>query len=405
MISSLFLLVWAQAVPETVELPGTKIKFQVVSIPGGKAKIGSPQADPDRKPDEPLRELEVQPFQMGVHEVTWAEFNAFHTNPKDLDAVTRPSHADTYFGDAGIPADFLEPRRPLTNVRWHSAVMYCEWLSRKTGRYFRLPTEVEWEYAARAGSDAPAPAKPGEVAWFKGNSQEKTHVGGGKAPNAFGVYDLLGNVWEYALEPYAFPDYSPVIRGGCWSSPARELRYANRQTIPYRWFSEDSNLPRSVWWLTASEVSIGFRVVCVADAADQKERDAYALKIETKILGHKEKTLTIGPSNAPYRAVTGEVKNTGDRTLDELELEIFYVGADGKPHLTDQSGSKPGRGCFSKCWPVLRNSALEGDVRKSLAPGETRSFQVDLPQSYDIETQKTPKVTLSGKVTALKFSK
>lgn len=401
----LFIFLAAQAAPETIEIPGAKLKFQLVAVPGGKAKIGSPDADPDRKADEPLREVELQPFGMGVHEVTWAEFNYFRNNPKDVDAVTRPSKADSYFGDAGIPAESFEPKKPLTNIRWHSALMYCEWLSRKTGRYFRLPTEAEWEHAARAGVATPAPANPGAEAWFKPNSEEKTHLGGGKAANAFGLRDVLGNVWEYVLEPYAFPDYGPVLKGGCWSSPAREMRYANRQTIPYKWFSEDSNLPRSVWWLTASEVSIGFRVVCAADASDRDEREAYASKFEVRITGHKEKVIKTQGSNAPYRAVTGEIKNIGDRALDEVELQVFYTESDGKPHLTDQSGSKPGRGCFSKCWPVLRNSALGGEVRKPLGPGETRGFQVDLPQSYDLETQKDPKITLSGRVTALRFSK
>jgi len=405
MTSLIALFLALQGSPETVEIPGAKLKFQIVAVPGGKSKIGSPATDADRKADEPQREVELQPFSMGVQEVTWAEFNYYRNNPKDIDAVTRPTRGDSYFGDAGIPAESLEPKKPLTNVRWHSAVMYCEWLSRKTGRYFRLPTEAEWEVAARAGSTDPAPAKPGDVAWYRPNSDEKTHIGGTKAANAFGLKDMLGNVWEYALEPFAPPDYGPVLRGGCWNSLPKEMRYANRQSIPSAWFAEDTNLPKSVWWLTASEVSIGFRVVCVADASDVAEREAYAAKVEVTLGKHKEKVLKVQNTSAWYREVQGEIRNAGDKALDEVELKIFYLEADGTPHFTDQSGSKPGRGCFSKCWPVLRNSAIEGEVRKPLAPGEKRAFQVDLPQSFDIETQKVPKIVLAGKVTALKFSK
>jgi len=263
---------------ETVEIPGTKARFELVFLPGGKATIGSPPGDPGHKDDEPQREVTLQPFWLGAGEVTWKEFNAFRKS-KDLDGVTRPTNADSFFIE-NIPDDFRTDPRPMTNARWHSAVMYCEWLSKKTGRYFRLPTEAEWEVAARAGSDAPAPASLDEAGWHKGNSKNRTHNVGESKPNALGIHDLIGNVWEYALEPYAPPDYSPVLRGGCWSSVPRELRYAHRQTIPLKWFDDDSNTPRSVWWLTAHTVSIGFRVACAADASDTKEREAYAAKIE-----------------------------------------------------------------------------------------------------------------------------
>jgi formylglycine-generating enzyme required for sulfatase activity len=405
MLSLLILLAALQEpVKETVDIPGTKLKVDLVGIPGGKAVLGSPEGDKDRKPDEKRRDVELRPFQIGAREVIWAEFNTFRFG-KDLDAVTRPTNADSYFGDAGIPKEFLEAKRPLTNVRWHSAVMYCEWLSKKTGRSFRLPTEAEWEYAARAGSDKPAPEALDDVAWHKGNSAKSTHAGGEKKPNAFGVYDMIGNVWEYALEPYAPPDYGPVLRGGCWSSSPQEMRFANRQPIPLKWFKEDTNDPRSVWWLTAHEVSIGFRVVCVADASDLREREAYAAKVECRIEKHRDKMLTTGSSRAFYREVSGEIRNSGDRALDEVELRVCYLETDGKPHLIDQESVKPGRATFSKCWPVLYNSAQEGISGKPLAPGATRAFSVDIPLSGDIENKEKPKIALEGRVTALRFAK
>ncbi|MBV8879447.1 MAG: SUMF1/EgtB/PvdO family nonheme iron enzyme [Planctomycetaceae bacterium] len=396
------LMLLALQARETIEIPGTKAKFDLVALPGGKATVGSPAAEPGRKDDEAQREVTLQPFWLAAHEVTWKEFNAYRYG-KDLDGVTRPTVADNFFIDS-IPDDFRTDPRPMTNARWHSAVMYCEWLSKKTGRYFRLPTETEWEYAARAGSAAAAPDPVNDYAWHKGNSKARTHDAGELKANALGLQDMIGNVWEYALEPYAFPDYSPVIRGGNWSSVPRELRFANRQTIPLKWFADDSNLPRSVWWLTSHEVSIGFRVACATDAADTQEREAYASKFEIAFTSNEEKTLKSNNSPALYRTVRGTVKNAGNRAVDEIELKIFYL-ADGKPVWVDQSGSKPGRAVFSKVWPVLVNSALGGDVVKPLKPGETRSFSVDLPWCYDVEEAPDPKLVFGGKVTALRFSK
>src|SRR5688572_13165293 len=164
---------------ETVPIPGTKISLELVSLPG----------------DGNLR-----PFAIGAREVSWAELRPYSvTKATTVDAVTRPSDALSYFGEV-IPQESQEPKMPCTNARWHTAVTYCEWLSRKTGRYFRLPTESEWEYAARAGDAAAAPGKLPEVAWFSSNAKKITHQGGGKKPNAFGLHDMLGNLWEYTLE-------------------------------------------------------------------------------------------------------------------------------------------------------------------------------------------------------------
>ena len=398
---NLLLLALALQQPETVDIPGTKAKFDLVALPGGKATVGSPDTETGRRDDEKRREVTLQPFWLGAREVTWREFNLFRYG-KDLDAVTRPTIADNYIIDV-IPDDWRKDPRPMTNARWHSAVMYCEWLSKKTGRYFRLPTETEWEYAARAGSASPTPDPVNEFAWHKGNSKGGTHNGGELKANALGLHDMMGNVWEYALEPFAFPDYGPVIRGGNWSSVPREMRFANRQSIPLKWFADDSNLPRSVWWVTSHEVSIGFRIACAADASDLKERDAYAAKFKVDFTGNKDKTIMSNNSPALYRTVRGTVTNTGDRSVDEVELKVFYAEGDGKPHWVDQSGAKPGRAVFSKVWPVLVNSALEGDVPKPLKPGETRAFSVDLPWSYDLEDAAA--LVFGGRVTNLRFSK
>src|SRR6185503_20152826 len=251
---------------ETVQISGKTISFPVVRLPGGKSLVSSPDASKDR-------ELDLQPFKIGCYEVTWAEFNAFRDQPagENLDGVTRPTWGGNYFGQLGIPPDFLEARRPLTNVRWHAAVQYCEWLSRKTGAYYRLPTEAEWEYAARAGTQLVSPEDPANVAWTNETSGKRSHVCGEKDPNRFGLFDMIGNVWEYVLEPLAPPAHEPVVKGGCWNSQGVGIKFSSRQTIPYSWYQEDVLRPRSVWWLTTVSDSVGFRVVCAADAGDRAE--------------------------------------------------------------------------------------------------------------------------------------
>ena len=408
MLALAFLLLASQDAPaaEKVEIPGSKLTFEMVPLKGGVVKTGSPEGEKDRRKDEAIREQTLQPFQIGARKVSWAEFNQyFETKPSGVDAVTRPTRATAFFGQVEIPGHFLDPKRPVTNVRWHSAIGYCWWLSVKTGRYFRLPTEAEWEYAARAGSAAAAPEPIGYHAWFKDNSEERTHNGGEKKPNAFGLYDVLGNLWEYSLEPYPVTGYGPVVRGGCWNSPVSELRFALRQQIPMEWFEADPNRPRSVWWLTSNGISQGFRVVCVADASDQKEREAYASKVEVKFTGNKEKELVIGKSSSLFMQMSGAIKNTGDRSLDEVELMAYYMNPKGQPHMADLSGAnKPGQATFSKCWPVLANSYVDAATRAPLKPGESRTFTLDIPLSFDDVGTEVAN-TWQGRVTNLKFSK
>ncbi|HLF92993.1 MAG TPA: formylglycine-generating enzyme family protein [Planctomycetota bacterium] len=408
MLAIMLLAACSAQATEKIEVPGTKLVFEMVPLKGGPVKVGSPEGEKDRRKDEAVRELALQPFQIGARKVTWAEFNAYFEtkDPPGVDAVTRPTRATAYFGQVEIPSDFLDPKRPVTNVRWHSAMGYCSWLSVKTGRYFRLPTEAEWEVAARAGSAAAGPEPLDDHAWHKGNSEERTHVGGEKKANAFGLYDTIGNLWEYALEPYELPGYGPVVRGGCWNSKGPELRFAHRQPILMEWFEADPNRPRSVWWLTSNDVSQGFRIVCVADASDQKERKEYAAKVEVKIIGSKERTHRVGTSTSFFMQVRGEIRNAGDRALDEAEVMVYYLDPKGRPHLADITGAnKPGQATFSKGWPVLANSYADPAARVPLKPGETRAFVLDVPQTFDDPGTEVEKEKFAGRVTNLKFAK
>ncbi|HLY10150.1 MAG TPA: SUMF1/EgtB/PvdO family nonheme iron enzyme [Planctomycetota bacterium] len=371
---------------ETVRIPGTDLKFEMVSVPGGKAKLGSPADEPGRRPDErPVHEVELQPFWMSRTEVTWDAFVKYFENRKlvKVDGVTRPSPPyEPPHGKMGVGS------HPAVSMRWHGAIGYCEWASTLTGRRFRLPTEAEFEYAARAGATGAGPANAEEVAWFESNAQKKTQLTGTKKPNAFGLQDLMGNVWEYALEFHDGPEYDPVLRGGGWNTPGAELRFAARQQIRSEWYERDPNRPRSMWWLTDGTF-VGFRVVCFADAP-KKDQDAYLAKLE--VTGLKAVEGTKGNAR-----VTGTLKNAGDRTLSEVELTVYYTDEDGKPVFEDNKA----RPCFSKAWPVLANSDQPGDQPKALKPGESRTFQLDVPQPFDLDVELTK---VGARASAVQFS-
>ncbi|MBV8879446.1 MAG: formylglycine-generating enzyme family protein [Planctomycetaceae bacterium] len=372
---------------ETVTIPGTDLKFEMVYVPGGKAKLGSPADEAGRKADEmPIHEIELRPFWMSRTEVTWEAFVKYFENRKaaKVDGVTRPSPPyEPPHGKMGVGT------HPAVSMRWHGAMGFCEWTSTLTGQRFRLPTEAEFEYAARAGSGAAGPANPAETCWFKGNAENKTHLTGTLKPNAFGLHDLMGNVWEYALEYHDGPDYDPVLRGGGWPSAAGELRFAARQQILPEWYERDPNRPRSMWWLTDGTF-VGFRLVRFADAP-RKDQEAYAAKVE--LSGLKASEGTKGNSR-----VTGTLKNAGDRALDEVELTVYFTDDDGKPVYEDNKF----RPTFSKVWPVLVNSDRPGEHAKALKPGESRGFQVDVPQAFDIDAEPTK---VGAKVAAVQFSK
>src|SRR3954468_6666672 len=161
---------------ETVAIPGTDLKFDLVYVPGGRAKLGSPDGEAGRHADErAVQEVALRPFWMSKTEVTWEAFVKYFENRKaaKVDGVTRPSPPyEPPHGKMGVGS------HPAVSMRWHGAMGYCEWVSTLTGRRFRLPTEAEWEYAARAGSTTAGPANPEETAWYAANGEKKTHLTG-----------------------------------------------------------------------------------------------------------------------------------------------------------------------------------------------------------------------------------
>ncbi len=290
-----------------------------------------------------LELIRVGEVWIAARETTWAEFDAFYEHPEEegVDGVTRPSAGKNYLGLSGLPADFFEAGRPVTGLRWHSAMTYCEWLTKKTGRVFRLPTEAEW---TAAGGNARG--------WTSENSGERTHVAGELPPDARGFHDLLGNAWEYVQEP-------GVLVGGGWNAPASE----RRRLVPDEWIQADPNRPASLWWVR-TDFAQGFRVALSPGArGTSKDIDVLLLSSEERRLGA-----------SLVRRVAGEVRNRGGRALEEVGLKVHYLKPDGLPHWTDVAGELTRRATFSWVYP------LRGEP---LAPGQGRRFEVDVPLSFD----------------------
>lgn len=279
-------------------IPGSEVKFEMAPIPGGTFQMGSPSGEAKRSNDEgPQHAVSIGPFWMGKAEVTWDEYDIFAFSqdlkkdrppsaPHDatsaaVDAVTRPTppYADESFG-------YGKGKQPVISITHHAAMEYCRWLSAKTGKTYRLPTEAEWEYAGRAGSKTAYsfgddPAKLGDYAWYTANSDSKPHPVGLKKPNVWGLYDMHGNVAEWCLDHYdkdfygrfksGTPAPSPVllptdkryphvVRGGSWDDDAARLRSAARRASAPEWSLRDPQEPQSIWWHTEA-IFVGFRVV------------------------------------------------------------------------------------------------------------------------------------------------
>jgi formylglycine-generating enzyme required for sulfatase activity len=284
----------------TETIPNSKVKFDMLPIPGGTFTMGSPAKEAGRADDEgPQHPVSVRPFWMGKMEVTWNEYDLFWRTKaskgpvftvgiKTADAITRPTrpYADETFGHG-------RDGHPVICITHHAAMEYCRWLSTATGKVYRLPTEAEWEYACRAGtktaySFGDDPKQLGDYAWYAENSDDKTHVVGQKKPNPWGLYDMHGNVCEWCLDHYRkdyygtfkldSPTLSPVLlptadrfshvaRGGSWNDDAPALRSAARKGSDKDWIQRDPQRPQSIWWLTDAEF-VGFRVVRPVEEQD-----------------------------------------------------------------------------------------------------------------------------------------
>ena len=284
--------------PYNVTIPNTTISYSMVPVPSGEFTMGAGENDPTRSKDEqPRHKVRVDAFWMQAHEVTWDEYLLFmfanqggEISHKDevVDAVSRPTlpYVEMSFGMGlnGFPA---------ISMTQHAANKYAEWLSARTGEFYRLPTEAEWEYACRAGAATPYSfgvdsSKLGDYAWYSGNSQGKYHEVATKTPNNWGLYDMHGNVMEWTLDQYApyetgarvnpwikaTKPYPHAVRGGSWNDPANMLRCSARVPSDPSWKQQDPQLPKSIWYHTDAQW-LGFRLVRPAKVPSAEEMYRY----------------------------------------------------------------------------------------------------------------------------------
>lgn len=185
---------------------GIQIKPEMVAILGGTFRQGDVEQFGEVWRN-PVREVTIQPFAMGKYEVTFEEYDRFAI------ATGRDLPNDQKWGRG---------RRPVMNVSWEEAKAYADWLSKQTGQQYRLPTESEWEYAARSGKKQDAWAgtsdesQLGEYAVYIENSGNRTAEVGSKQPNTFGVHDLSGNVWEWVEDCFHATYHKAPIDGTAW---------------------------------------------------------------------------------------------------------------------------------------------------------------------------------------------
>ena len=281
-------------------VPGTEVALRMVPIPGGEFTQGTPDGERGRNGDEgPQRRVRLDAFWMAAHEISWDEFRGFmlqkangYTDPDDVVAAVSsptPPYMEMSFG-MGING------YPAISMTQHAASKYAQWLSARTGRFYRLPTEAEWEYACRAGSDSAYafgddPAALGEHAWYWENSNAQYQPVGTKKPNAWGLHDMHGNVWEWTLDlhearyeklgetevnPWAMAKslYPRVVRGGSWMDDAPALRCGSRRPSDEAWKMQDPQLPKSIWYHTDAQW-LGFRLVRLARLPSPEQMHAY----------------------------------------------------------------------------------------------------------------------------------
>jgi len=238
--------------PYTEKLPNSTVEFKMVPVPGGKIKIGE-------------KTVEVKPFFMAATETTWDLFDGYllsgePSKPYDqtqfpADAIARPSRSynlpDLGWGHQGYP---------VISVSSFTADMFLRWLRSVTKKNYRLPTEAEWEWAAREAKDGEwklSSEELGKREWYSGNNYNTTSPVGKRAPNALGLYDMLGNTSEWAIDLSG----KPVLCGGDFSFEPPAMKPGARRYYSPDWQTTDPQIPKSRWWLSDGWFA-GLRVVC-----------------------------------------------------------------------------------------------------------------------------------------------
>lgn len=299
---------------ETIQtnIAGETLKIKMIPIKGGEFTMGS---DNGEKDEAPAFKTTVAPFWMEEHEVTWQEYGLFGLlylaqarkagnveSTSDRDAIADALAAPTAPYDIGhiSYSNSSKGDHPASGMTRYAAQMYCKWLTATTGRYYRLPTEIEWEYACRCGSETAFEfgddeAALDDYAWYLGNSPDGYSAVMQKKPNAWGLYDMHGNVCEWVMDQYdkgaykkfaggkidtpfvapkkalsVYAMFNEVARGGSCFHEAKDCRSAKRIVSTKEWKAQDPMFPQSIWWMTEAPY-VGFRVVrpLAAPTADE----------------------------------------------------------------------------------------------------------------------------------------
>ena len=299
----------------TEQVPKSSTSFDMIAIPGGQFTLGSQESEPYRKADEgPASTVTVSSFWMGKTEVSWDEFETFYYQTKtegrtDTRAlkITTVSKIDAITGPTppyGLPDQgWGKGSRPAITMTYHAAETYCQWLSKVTGKKYRLPTEAEWEYACKANQEGSYffdgnPKNFTRQRWinrimgvdtttinsyviYAENSQGKTQEPSFVHENPFGLLNMSGNVREFCSDWYAPDAYSQyktagniidpkgpasgtehVVRGGSYKYDAADVRSSSRDYTQHdAWMMTDPQMPKSLWWYSDCN-DVGFRVVC-----------------------------------------------------------------------------------------------------------------------------------------------
>jgi len=235
----------------TEQIPGTLVKFDMIHVDGGPVEVADP-ANPGK-----TIAAQVKPFAIGKTEVTWDEYDnwAFGLDLTEeqkaagVEAQSRPSKPygtpDRGYGHHGFAA---------LGMTYNAAQRYCEWLSAKTGKKYRVPSEAEWLLAA---GKPVGTSELADHAWSGANSENKAHPVASKKPNALGLYDVFGNTAEWVTGV----DGKPCVRGGSFRDKAEAYATVPRATQIPMWNMNDPQMPKSKWWLSNGPF-VGFRLVC-----------------------------------------------------------------------------------------------------------------------------------------------
>jgi formylglycine-generating enzyme required for sulfatase activity len=293
-------------IPYVQSVAGSDAHIEMQAIKGGEYLMGDNNQGSNEKPQHLVI---ISDFYMSTYEITWDQYELFlerqidHVEPTqkdsqifiEVDAVASatPPYVDMSHGMG-------KEGFPVVNVTQYAALTFCKWLSAKTGKFYRLPTEAEWEYACRAGSSTQysfgdSEEELEEYGWYAKNSNKKYHKIGKKKPNAFGLYDMHGNVAEWTMDQYTPEGYNSssdplknpwtrpstlyprVVRGGSWIDTAVHLRSSSREASSSEWKRIDPQIPKSLWWHTNAPM-VGFRIISPRITPSKEEIDSYWLE-------------------------------------------------------------------------------------------------------------------------------